>query len=116
MSLQPPKEVSSNGQEIWDWAARLGNAVQAAAKIKDTRAQANRMERECGSCTKWMSSSECPREVNVRGRNQGPSCASMKCGEFQMEPRIKTLIDKLRAEADALAASLAASPKKGQDQ
>jgi hypothetical protein len=67
--------------QVFDWAHRLSDRVHKVAEYKEATAMlANHFR--CGQCDNWMKSSQCPREVNIKGRNQGPSCKSMPCDKF----------------------------------
>lgn len=79
----PPAEVSGNGQEIWDWAAKLSEATQRSHERRQLNQALADCGTRCGDCYKWMKSSMCPAERNVNGRNHGPSCQSRKCGQYQ---------------------------------
>jgi hypothetical protein len=78
-----PAEISADGSEIWDWAARLSKATQLAHDIRETQAKIRKLSTTCGDCDNWMKSSECPAEKNVNGRNHGPSCNAPKCSQFK---------------------------------
>lgn len=39
--------------------------------------------KRCSNCDKWMKSSLCPREHNVRGYSKGPSADDFPCGDFE---------------------------------
>ena len=77
-----PTHVSSNGAEIWDWAARLSEHTQRLGRIRQLRADLRRLGMECGDCDKWMKSRECPRERNVNGQTRGPSMTALVCGQY----------------------------------
>ncbi len=83
--VMPPTEISPDGHEVWDWAARLSDRVQAVDEIKRLRVQVNNALTTCGSCTMWMTKA-CPREVhcNKRGTSQGPSSMAIKCDRFSI--------------------------------
>lgn len=99
-----PSEISPDGHEVWDWAARMSEHVQRMDRVRRLTADIAKIGRTCGDCDKWMKSRECPREVNVGGRSRGPSCASPRCGQF-IEDRFST---KRRAELAAELASIEA--------
>ena len=94
-----PKTISPNGQEIWDWAARLSAERQRIAKIRELTIDIRNVGTVCGDCDLWMKSSYCPREVNVNGRRRGPSMNAAICGKFEecwsATERRKDLQDKL---------------------
>jgi hypothetical protein len=80
-----PDHVSSDGREIWDWAAKLSAHTQRMHKMRQLQADIGRVGTRCGDCDKWMKSRLCPKEKNVNGRNHGPSCDTPKCGQFVEE-------------------------------
>lgn len=43
----------------------------------------------CGDCHKWMTKS-CPREHNINGRKNWPSCDDMVCDVFVHSPSYST--------------------------
>lgn len=96
-----PRNVSSDGREIWDWAAKLAEATQRAQKIRELRSDITRRPHECGSCQKWMTRS-CPKEHNVGGRTRGPSMKALICGQYIMKDHDAKRLDELRAELAAL--------------
>ena len=51
---QLPREVSPDGREIWDWAAKLSDAVHRADRARNLRADIAGIQRKCGSGTRWM--------------------------------------------------------------
>lgn len=99
--LALPDNVSSDGREIWDWASRLAAATQRAQKIRELRSDIFRRPRECGSCQKWMTRA-CPKEINVNGRNQGPSMKAKVCGQHVLKADDAVRLDELRAELAAM--------------
>lgn len=109
--VRPPTEISPDGREIWDWAARLGERVGLTDELRRTREQLYNIRNTCGSCSAWMTRS-CPRERrdNRTGRSAGPSRSAIKCSEFvmsllnartaaQAEARIAELQQQLKADA-----------------
>lgn len=40
-------------------------------------------QKTCSDCDKWMKSSLCPYEHNVRGYSRGPSCSAFPCSKFE---------------------------------
>lgn len=62
------------------------DAMTKVSRLADLRAErarlAHGMRPRCGNCDHWMKSSECPKEVNVKGRSQGPSCEGIACKSF----------------------------------
>jgi hypothetical protein len=79
---QPPREISANGQEVWDWAGKFSEHVHRQDKIRKLSAEI-RKPNSCGDCHFWMKSRECPREHNVNGQTRGPSCDGFTCQKFQ---------------------------------
>jgi len=77
-----PADISSDGREVWDWAAEFSAHVHRQDEIRRLSADIIRIGRRCGDCRKWMKSRECPRERNVNGRNQGPSGEAPTCNQF----------------------------------
>lgn len=82
---QLPSEISPDGREIWDWAARLSAQAHRADEIRRLSTQIRNAETQCGGCAYWMTR-QCPREQhsNKTGRSTGPSSQSLKCVEFVM--------------------------------
>lgn len=78
--LALPNRVSSDGREIWDWAARFSQHMHRLDEARRLRSEVATVE--CGGCTKWMKSRACPRERNVNGWNRGPSSRDRICGQF----------------------------------
>lgn len=106
-----PKNVSSDGREIWDWAAKFSAHVHRQDEINRLATDIAKIGRRCGDCDKWMKSRECPREHNVAGQSRGPSCNGLICGQF-VEDRQAT---KRRAElTKKLAALSSAAPMEGE--
>ena len=102
---QLPREVSPDGREIWDWAAKLSDAVHRADRARNLRADIAGIQRKCGSCTMWMTRT-CPKERNVNGRSQGPSMNAPICGRFTMKASSAELLEKWRTELAALTTPL----------
>lgn len=67
----------------------LIDAMTKVSRLADLRANLNhakrRMMPRCGNCSHWMKSSQCPKEVNVKGRSQGPSCEGIACKSYVEE-------------------------------
>ena len=82
-----PTEISPDGREAWDWAARLSAQARRTDEVKRLTHQIKNAETQCGSCTHWITR-QCPREQynNKTGRNTGPSSQSLKCEKFAMPP------------------------------
>jgi hypothetical protein len=108
-ALRLPAQVSSDGREVWDWAARFSQAVHRQARIAELGAQIRKVT--CGDCSRWMKSRECPRERNVNGWNRGPSCEDVPCGIFSEDGRSTRLRDEWRAELAALRAAAMGSSR-----
>jgi hypothetical protein len=56
---------------------------------------------KCGYCTFWMTS-KCLKEVNVDGRQRGPSCNDFGCGSFIRSQIYEKLINELTNELKVL--------------
>ena len=78
-----PAEISQDGREVWDWAARFSDRVHTLDEIARLGKQVHNARNTCGSCTAWMTDA-CPRERhdNRTGRKQGPSSMAIKCDRF----------------------------------
>lgn len=100
---QLPRQVSTDGQEIWDWAIKLSEHTQQTAKLAQLTRNIASIGMTCGDCGKWMKSRECPREHNVAGMSRGPSCKAMKCTQFVEKAEATARRQRLRDERDALA-------------
>lgn len=100
-----PQDISSDGREIWDWADKLSARVQVVAEIKELTAQLHEMKTTCGSCSKWMTNI-CPRETrNAKGHKFGPSCRTLKCGDFEIQQSSKNSIDAAELKLKQLQAN-----------
>jgi hypothetical protein len=100
-----PSHVSSDGREIWDWAAKLSAHTQRVHKLRQLQADIASIGKRCGDCDKWMKSRECPAEKNVNGFSRGPSCNGFICKAF-VECRYATARrEELRAELASLESS-----------
>lgn len=108
--LSLPTEISPDGREIWDWAHRLSAEAHRAQRIREVQEKLRRVGRRCGDCDNWMKSSQCPREVNVRGMNRGPSCEAPICGKFVETSYAVKQREQLASELQ----SLTATPAKGE--
>ena len=80
-----PTNVSPDGREIWDWAAKLSAEVHRRDETRRLAIQIRNSETLCGNCADWMTRA-CPREShsNTTGRSTGPSSLSLKCQQFRM--------------------------------
>lgn len=100
--LMPPKEISGDGKEVWEWADRLSDHTQKLHRMREIRKAIHEANNTCGSCNMWMTSA-CPREKStMRGYNVGPSCKSTKCSQFQMKSWDANRVEELKAELSAL--------------
>ena len=100
---KPPSEISSDGREIWDWAARLSAQAQRADEVRRLSQQIKNAETQCGSCAHWMTR-QCPREQhsNKTGRSAGPSSQSLKCNEFAMTAYQAKSLEAAKAKLSTL--------------
>lgn len=99
-----PKAISSDGREIWDWAARFSDHVHRLDEMRRLREQIFQIGRGCGDCSKWMKRSDCPREHNVNGQTRGPSMSAPVCREFTECPRETARRDALKLTLAAMEA------------
>lgn len=93
-----PKHVSSDGREIWDWAAKLSEHTQRLHQMRLLRQDIAEIGQGCGCCDKWMKSRECPRERNVNGRNHGPSMKGRVCSQYVEKPSSTARREELKAK------------------
>lgn len=110
MPIPPlPSEISPDGREVWDWAAKLSERVAKVDRLKELRAAIRDAEGTCGSCSAWMTDA-CPRERhdNRKGHKVGPSCKSPKCDKHSMEPWDAQRIEGLKTELAQIEAELGA--------
>lgn len=100
---QLPAEISPDGREVWDWAARLSDEVQRREEIRALAVQIRNMETQCGNCADWMTRA-CPREQhsNTTGRSTGPSSQSVKCQQFHMTAFDAQQLDAAKARLEAM--------------
>ena len=107
---QLPAEISPDGREIWDWAAKLSDIAQRRDDAHKLAIRIRNMETTCGSCSRWMTRS-CPgeRHDNKKGRSVGPSSMSPKCGQFDMD----SLTRRELGPAQEKLAALTATPSGG---
>lgn len=68
--------------EIWDAAERFSDQIQKQSAISNLQKRIARIGARCSDCDKWMKSSICPREKNIKGRLHGPSSDDRICGDF----------------------------------
>lgn len=107
---RPPQEISGDGREIWDWAAKLSEHTYRMDRMRKLSADIRVIGTRCGDCDNWMKSSQCPQERNENGRQRGPSMNGLKCIQFvethQATARRETLKDELKTvEAEHAAAA-----------
>lgn len=97
--LELPTEISSDGREIWDWAARVAKYDGLIRQERHLLNQIHATANKCGSCTKWMTR-ECGREVhdNKTGRWKGPHMNEHICRQFTISSHATTLSDTWTAE------------------
>lgn len=77
-----PSQISSDGREVWDWAAKFSAHVHQQSEIRRLKADIAGIGKRCGDCDNWMKSRQCPQERNVNGRNRGPSMNGFICQKF----------------------------------
>lgn len=99
---QLPDTLSSDGREIWDWAAAMARHDALQYKISELRKQIRGIGNRCGDCYKWMHSDSCPRETHVKGRPSGPSCNASICDQYVEKQSSTEWRDKLTADLAAL--------------
>lgn len=98
-----PRNISSDGREIWDWAAKLSAHTQRVHQIAQLRRDIAEIGTKCGDCWHWMKSSSCPRESrNNAGRRVGPSMNGPKCFKFEEESWQTKRREELKAKLAAL--------------
>lgn len=97
-----PAQVSLDGHELWDWAARFSEHVHRQEKIRQLKSRLAVIGTRCGDCDLWMKSSQCPREHNVNGRSQGPSMNDCICGQFRKDADAEKRRSDLANNLDAL--------------
>jgi hypothetical protein len=105
-----PREISSDGREVWAWGHALSEWTHRQQKKRELYADLRDLPSRCGSCDNWMKSRECPREHNVNGRNRGPSMNAPICPKFIIKPSTAELIARKRAELDAMLAEESQPP------
>lgn len=104
-----PSEISPDGREVWDWAARLSHRSDQVHRLKELRAAIQEQENTCGSCNLWMTDS-CPRERqdNRKGHKVGPSCKSPKCDKHSMNSWDAKRVEGMKAEVIEIETALQA--------
>lgn len=100
-----PSDVSRDGREIWDWAARLSEHTQRMHRLRELNRKIAATGTCCGDCDHWMKSRVCPRERNVNGFSKGPSCEAPICRSFKLSKSAAQFRDRWIAERDASASS-----------
>lgn len=98
---QIPTVISSDGSEIWKWAADLGSFLHRRDQRIELRKRIADCTKTCGSCTLWMTS-KCPRETPRNGRNHGPSMNGPTCTLFSQNESSKSLQAQWEKELAAL--------------
>jgi hypothetical protein len=100
---EPPRYISGDGREIWDWAAGFSRKICLLDKQNTLSRRIANLKIKCGSCSRWMKNS-CPKERldNRKGHKVGPHCDSHICGEFEMSKITEQLIAELQQEFDNL--------------
>lgn len=102
-----PSDISGNGQELWNWAASMGNYTN---KLHDVRLAQRKLDdaesRKCGLCCRWMHD-DCPQEKHGSdGYKHGPSMDWPGCPLFVIKAwaseRIGELRVKLKSEQEKL--------------
>jgi hypothetical protein len=102
-TTQLPQEISTDGRDVWDWAASVGDAMARIHRSREVWKAIVDGESQCGSCSKWMTGA-CPqeRQDNRLGCKVGPSCQAIKCDQFAINAYDRRRIDGLRAEHASL--------------
>lgn len=102
-----PSDMSSDGREIWDWAAKLSEHTQLLHERRTLNAQILAARTQCGSCEDWMTR-QCPREKhsNQTGRSTGPSSLTIKCVQFRMTRHTEKSVAKAQEKLAAIHARL----------
>lgn len=98
-----PQHVSSDGREIWDWAAELSAHTQRLHQMRQISHDIAVIGTKCGDCFHWMKSGSCPRETrNNSGRRIGPSMNGPKCPQFEEEAWQTKRREELKAKLAVL--------------
>jgi len=87
---------------IFDAVEKLSEHFQRIDQIKKLSASISDLAPRCGLCYFWMMSRECPREKNINGYSQGPSCDGFPCEKFSEKKYVTELRDARKAELAAL--------------
>lgn len=60
--------------------------IDAENQERQSRLRAQeRIRPRCGNCFKWMKSSLCPKEVNIRGQHTGPNLDGIACELYERD-------------------------------
>lgn len=90
---------------MMDQIDKMVDALTKVARLSDLKGKrahaVQRSKPRCGNCSNWMKSRQCPKEVNVNGRSQGPSCEGFACPSFVEETFTTDIFKKQIAEFDA---------------
>lgn len=98
-----PRDISPDGREVWDWAARLSAYTHRQDELRRLTKEISQIGTKCGDCYNWMKSSLCPRETrNNAGRRVGPSMNEFVCSNFQEDARQTKRREELKSKADAI--------------
>lgn len=105
-SLQPPPlpaQISNDGREIWDWAAKASEVIARNEKARELRAGIRDLSPRCGTCVYWMQSRNCPRETRTpQGRRSGPSMNGSPCSKHEEEVWVTELRNERQVELNSL--------------
>lgn len=99
MNTNFPDKISTDGKELWDWAARLGDHIHRQHRISELVASIRDLEPRCGTCRHWMKRGDCPKEDGV---SKGPSMNSPSCDKHTETGWVTVLREERRAELAAL--------------
>lgn len=108
MSTPPqiPGTISADGSELWEWAGRASQFIHREIRAKELRAEILKCGTECGNCSKWMKSRECPRERpgtgSRAGFSVGPSMTDYICSQFIEAPTATAHRERLKAELQSI--------------
>lgn len=101
-----PTDISLNGIEIWEWAAKLSEHVQRLDRQRTLRRELRRLSSECGSCRWWMTR-DCPAEKpSNTGYSRGPSMGAPICAKFELSSTSRTIQQQWQDELAQLKAAL----------
>jgi hypothetical protein len=93
-------------EAIFAWADKFSEHTYRLHRMRELRADINKIGTVCGGCNSWMTRA-CPRERNVNGMNHGPSCESLvgSCPIFTLKSWYAKRKDELTEELKTLEAS-----------